>query len=480
MSTQMDRRSFLENCCIAAALAAISPLRSSAQFRPVAGPLRLNPSNPRYFVDGSGRTVFLTGSHTWANFQESGTSPIPIFDWEGYLSMMMANNHNFMRFWAWQQSAWAPWTPDKILFEPTLYLRTGPGLALDGGLKFDLTKFNPVYFTRMRERLVECRNRNIYCAVQLFQSFSHNKPHACGIQTWSGHPYNAQNNINTFDGDINGDKELDYDNPAVRQMQAAYLQKVVDTVAGLENILYEVCNEGGTKDWDWWVVDTVHAMEAKNGSRHPVGLTAGGAESNEEMLASNADWISPGGQKFQSEPPVWNNSKVAVSDTDHLWGHGGTVAWAWKSFARGYNTLLMDSWVAIAGTPCPEVNWGPRAGYPLRNLNRPDDPTWQPVRQALGHTRHYADLMDLQSTAPSAEISSTGYCLANPEREFLVYFPEGDNADIDLSRVKGTLRAEWMHPVEGTIVPGGTVAGGRKTRFAVPFLGPAVLYLVRV
>jgi hypothetical protein len=61
------------------------------------------------------RVSFLTGTHTWANFQESGTAPIPTFDWEGYLSMMQAHNHNFMRLWAWQQSAWAPWAPDKIL-----------------------------------------------------------------------------------------------------------------------------------------------------------------------------------------------------------------------------------------------------------------------------------------------------------------------------------------------------------------------------
>jgi len=127
------------------------------------------------------------------------------------------------------------------------------------------------------------------------------------------------------------------------------------------------------------------------------------------------------------------------------------------------------------------VNWGPRAGYPLRNLNRPDDPTWQPVRQALGNTRLYDERMDLLSMTPSIEISSTGYCLANPEREFLVYFPEGDVAEIDLSQVKGTLRAEWMHPVEGTIVPGGTVSGGnKKTRFASPIIGPSVLYLVRI
>jgi hypothetical protein len=42
------------------------------------------------------------------------------------------------------------------------------------------------------------------------------------------------------------------------------------------------------------------------------------------------------------------------------------------------------------------------------------------------------------------------------------------------------MRAEWMHPVEGTIVPGGTVIGGKKTHFDAPIIGPAVLYLVRI
>ena len=474
----MDRRTFLKNSAMLAGAAVCTTQRGRTQYARARGPLRANPANPRYFVDDSGRAVFLTGSHTWANLQDSGLAPVPIFDWQAYLNMMQAHNHNFMRLWGWQQSAWAPWTPDKVLWEPTLFVRTGPGLALDGGQKFDLSKFNPDYFSRMKQRLTECRDRDIYCAVQLFQGFSMNKPHACGVETWSGHPYNAANNINGVDGDKNGDKELDYNDPAIRAQQTAYMQKVVDTTAGLENVLYEVCNEGGNKEWDWWVVDTVHRLEKQNGLPHPVGLTGEGSESVDEMLASPADWISPGGQKFRSDPPAWNESKVSVSDTDHLWGHGGTVAWAWKSFARGHNTLLMDAWIPIAGAPCPEVNWGPRAGYPLRNLNRPDDPTWEPVRRALGNTRLYAQRMDLVSARPLPELASTGYCLANPEREFLVYLPEGDSATVDLTHVKGTLRAEWMQPVEGTVVPGGTVAGGKSTRLDVPFVGPAALYLL--
>ena len=34
------------------------------------GPLRANPANPRYFTDGSGKAIYLTGSHTWANLMD--------------------------------------------------------------------------------------------------------------------------------------------------------------------------------------------------------------------------------------------------------------------------------------------------------------------------------------------------------------------------------------------------------------------------
>jgi hypothetical protein len=473
----MQRRDFLKKAaCLA--VAATGQYAEPAQVLETAmGPLRVHPDNPRYFTDDSGRAIYLTGSHTWANLQDTGVAPEPIFDWESYLAMMRSHNHNFMRLWQWEQAAWAPWTSDKILFRPEKYLRSGPGTANDGGLKFDLTKFNPAYFDRMRARVMECRDRGIYCAVQLFQGFSYNKEHACGDRTWSGHPYHRQNNINGIDGDKNGDNVVDLDQPAIRALQAAYLKKIVDTVDDLNNVLYEVINEGGGKDWDWWVVDTVHKLETDKGKRHPVGLTGAGSESMEEMLASPAEWISPFGRQFLLDPPAWDGKKVSVNDTDHLWGHGGTASWAWKSFVRGHNTLLMDAWDPIAGAPCPEVNWGPRPGYLQRDLNRRDDPTWEPVRRALGYIRGYAKRINLESMTPKNDLASTSYCLANPEREILVYLPEGDSVSVDLSHIRGPVTAEWMHPFEGTITPGGMVPAGSKLSFAVPFVGPAVLYI---
>ena len=151
-----------------------------------------------------------------------------------------------MRLWSWEQSAWAPWTVSKILYAPSVYLRTGPGVAEDGGARFDLQRFNPEYFQRMRERIVEARDRGVYVAVMLFQGFSSRKPFFCG-DPWRGHPFNARTNVNGFDGDQNKDSAIDLHPPEVRQLHTAYLKKVIDNVNDLDNVPYEVINEGGEK-----------------------------------------------------------------------------------------------------------------------------------------------------------------------------------------------------------------------------------------
>ena len=75
------------------------------------GVLRVSEINPRYFTDNSDKAVFLTGSHTWANFQEHYTeTDSVIFDWKGYLDMMQDNGHNFMRFWMYEQPEGQAWT----------------------------------------------------------------------------------------------------------------------------------------------------------------------------------------------------------------------------------------------------------------------------------------------------------------------------------------------------------------------------------
>jgi hypothetical protein len=69
-----------------AAKARITPTEPLATPR---GPLRVHPANPRYFTDGSGRAVILTGSHTWGNFQDYTYATLPsppAMDFDMYLA----------------------------------------------------------------------------------------------------------------------------------------------------------------------------------------------------------------------------------------------------------------------------------------------------------------------------------------------------------------------------------------------------------
>ena len=52
----------------------VSPIMlSNSDQSVITGPLRVDPANLRYFTDGNGKAIFLTGSHTWDNFQDMGS-----------------------------------------------------------------------------------------------------------------------------------------------------------------------------------------------------------------------------------------------------------------------------------------------------------------------------------------------------------------------------------------------------------------------
>lgn len=52
-------------------------------------------------ADGSLKTIYLTGSHTWNNLIDRGPSdPPPVFDFDNYLSFLREHDHNFIRLWS--------------------------------------------------------------------------------------------------------------------------------------------------------------------------------------------------------------------------------------------------------------------------------------------------------------------------------------------------------------------------------------------
>jgi hypothetical protein len=452
--------------------------------------LRRNPANPRYFTDDSARAIYLTGSHTWAVMQDVWLAGRPRreTDYAAFLDLLEEHGHTFLRFWQWMHPQGARWSSETTLFDPQPHARTGPGVARDGLPKFDLSRWNEAYFDRLRDRVEAAGRRGLYVGVMLFESWTI-KGTTPEQDPWPYHPMHPDNNVNGVSDDPTLEAGpgrgrawnlFSLGQPQLLRWQKAYVKKVVDTLNDLDHVLYEISNEVPDRPeamaWQDHLCAFIHDYERGKPKQHPVGITAeGGNQDNAQLFATGADWISPGnGRRFEYRynPPPADGRKVILADTDHLWGHGAEVAWIWKSFTRGLNVLFMDPWEPI---PADMPGWV-QGGV---SLNRRHYHLWDPVRRNLGYTRRYADRLDLNACAPRGELCTSTYCLADPGREYLCFFPAGGQEGLDLWDAPGAFAAEWFDPATGRAYDGGAIDGGRRHALGAPFPGPAVLYLRR-
>ena len=430
------------------------------------GPLAVCAANPRYFADSSGEPVYLAGAHDGWELQDyawGDRNPGVLFDWSGLLDFLVAHEHNVIRMWVVEHTKIND--DDQDLTTPMPYERVaGNGEANDGEGKFDLDRFSEAFFQRLRSRTAEARHRGLYVIVMLFQGWSI-EDKGGRVNPWPYHPFHAANNVNAVNGDLNGDGQgtelhtwLGDDHP-ITERQRAYVRQVVDTVNDLDNVLYEIANESSaySTQWQYRTIDYIHEYEREKPTQHPVGMTfqhQGG--SNAALFESPADWISPNREGgYRHSPPPADGRKVVLSDTDHLFGTGcKDYRWVWKTFLRGHNVLYMDMWTVER-----------------------DDADRERVRKAIGHTRGYAQRMDLTATVPRPDLASTGYCLAEPGESYLVYLPEGGETTVDLSASPERVSVEWFSPVSGETKTSVPVMGGGIRAFTAPFAGDAALYL---
>lgn len=122
------------------------------------GVIKQNPDNWRYFDDGSGKAIFLTGSHTWMrNLSVPGWPDMgwDLNKWRKHIQFLKYWNHNFIRMWMWEHDG-----------------GTAPCIWTKMGGKFDLNSLNQAYFDRVKSFVEEAKNNNIYVGVMLFQGWS--------------------------------------------------------------------------------------------------------------------------------------------------------------------------------------------------------------------------------------------------------------------------------------------------------------------
>ncbi|HVY72295.1 MAG TPA: DUF6298 domain-containing protein, partial [Verrucomicrobiae bacterium] len=228
-----------------------------------AAPIQLHPENPHYFLwRGRPEILITSGEHYGAVVNLD-------FDYVRYLDTLARDKLNLTRaFLAYREQAGAfniaanslaP-KPDKFIAP---WARSDAPGYFDGGNKFDLTRWNPAYFARLKDFVAQAGRRGIVVEANLFSCFYSEK-------SWATHPLNGRNNINEA-GACPWDEALTLKHANLLKFEEDYVRKVIAELAPFDNVYYEICNEpyigGVPMDWHNHMADVI--AEAQRATRHP-------------------------------------------------------------------------------------------------------------------------------------------------------------------------------------------------------------------
>ncbi|MBI4603971.1 MAG: cellulase family glycosylhydrolase [Planctomycetes bacterium] len=418
-------------------------------FEPIPGStLAVHPANPSAFVH-RGKPVALIGDYTWGTFSDAG------YDFTAMLDTLRSNGLNFSRVWLWWGCERFPPPADTTHHVP--YVRAGPGQALDGRPRYDLTRFDPAFFTRLEALCAAARERGVFLQLVLFDAWMLKHPHL-----WRLHAFHRDNNSNGVDGDPRGtgtgtDGEKGFcslGNPAALEAQKAFAREVVEAVSDFDNVLLEVSNENYYSEaWERALAEYIRARELGRPRRHLVMPL----ELPNHDHGGIKTWRLPQlraallGARSLRQPAVFDTDGIGSPDD-------ATVrAAAWTAFASGGHVSYLDD----------SLQPGAEHGGDLQGSRR------AALRRQLGHlaafarTTRFWELEPDGGLAKGLVVEGRAFAAAST-REVIAYLPAGGAVRLDLTRLQGRLEARWHDPREGGAGEAFDLQGGAERELRAP------------
>jgi hypothetical protein len=244
-------------------------------------PITIHPANNRVFLFRGRPRVFVCATEHY------GAVLNRPFRFEPYLQEAARCSQTLTRLFLLFRELQTPRNPYSTCKPESAdyispFARTGPGLALDGEPKFDLSRWNEEFFERLHRFITMAGERDVAVEIVLLSNTYHES-------VWALNPMNPANNVNGMP-DFVWPEYMTLKQETVWQWQRRYIKKVVSELNGYDNIVYEVCNEpiggytyqGGAttrQDVDTWqtrIMELVRSTEGKLGTRHLIaGQQAG-------------------------------------------------------------------------------------------------------------------------------------------------------------------------------------------------------------
>jgi len=394
-----------------------------------------------------------------------------------------------------------PKRPDAEVWPPFLeqpWARSGRGQAWDGLSKYDLTKFNPWYFSRMREfaEISDAKGTILYYNCYEQHNLLENRGH------WVDSPWRPVNCLQKT--------ELPHTLPAARQfydtthplrskLQKLYLTKVLDELGEYSSVIYMPSKEfTGPLPWARVWVDTIMEWEKKNNRQVYIGLMC---------TKDVVDAIL--------EDPV-RGPAISVIDMRLWWYMEDGTLYApeggKQTTPRGYEAGLrhkMKMKNPLKQTPqqlyrkvreyrdrYPDkalISSGREAGawpvFMAGGSMSGDRPNHDAKRKLVHNVDfHLCELIEnhlsarVQRLKPNDLVKNdpkSNWCLADPGNLYLAYASAGGPLVLDITGATGKFQAKWFDPATGKLLKlgDGTVDGGAVRTFNAPNDKPWALLL---
>jgi hypothetical protein len=234
--------------------------------QPAGRPIALHPDNPHYFQWRGRPTILISSAEHYGAVMNLD------FDFRRYLDTLAADGMNYTRVFS---GAYVEPEGAFKIARNTLAPRPGrfiapwarssqPGYA-NGGNKFDLTRWDDAYFTRLKDFVAYAALKNVIVEVTLFCPMYED-------MQWKLSPMNAANNVNRFGTGARTEVySLDSDQ-GLLTAQIALTRKIVTELNGFDNVFFEICNEpyfgGVTLPWQHRIADAIVETERDLPAKH--------------------------------------------------------------------------------------------------------------------------------------------------------------------------------------------------------------------
>lgn len=340
------------------------------------------------------------------------------------------------------------------------WARSGKGVAWDGLSKYDLTRFNPWYWMRLRQFADICEQWGLVLFHQNY--FQHNVLEA-GAH-WADFPWRTANNVNStgfpepplYGGGkrvFMAEQFYDVAHPTRRDLHRIYIRQCLDNFTNNANVIQFTCAEftGPLHFMQFWL-DTIAEWASETGRKPLVALSA--TKDVQDAILTDpgrCKWVDVIDFRYwwrtsagEFAPP--GGKHLAPRQFERQWHGGRPTDVDLARMALEYRTRFSEKAV-ICDFNSAKWAWVCAGG----SLPRLPKTTASALLDAIPRMRPW----------PEAS-NSKRFVLREHEKQLLVY---GVGAqEIDLSGETGTFNVRIVDQQTGEVTSAGVVKAGKKVK----------------